>query len=259
MEDYTSTSSNVPTNGDVLHHPLNQTTEQVLNGKVKRPDLAESLRKVPADAKAKIKPTELFTKFFGGKSLTVEQIISGSFGDIVEAYPQRVVGLLQNRIKGAAKRIENRKIEIQEHRVTLKNRVVLKHGKAVALTSAECKSVKHKKLMAEAELLQAKEELWTLRAYLKEAVTANGSPVRKNIKSVREMAFVKRMTPSISQRIIAQMVANPDLRESFLKVKSGEGDFLDVLKTNDAKTHLILLSKPKLATQVKLRVFEQLS
>jgi hypothetical protein len=259
MEDYTSTSSNVPTNGDVLHHPLNQTTEQVLNGKVKRPDLAESLRKVPADAKAKIKPTDLFTKIFGGRSLTVAQILTHSFGDPVTAYPQQLVGLLLSRIKGAETRSENRKSKIQKLRVTLKNRVVLKHGKAVALTSAECKSVKHKKLMAEAELLQAKEELWTLRAYLKEAVTANGSPVRKNIKSVREMAFVKRMTPSISQRIIAQMVANPDLRESFLKVKSGEGDFLDVLKTNDAKTHLILLSKPKLATQVKLRVFEQLS
>jgi hypothetical protein len=276
MEDNTSKSESVPTNGDVLHHPLNQTTEQVLNGKVPRPNLEKSLSEVPAGAKAKLnnidvsvyrkkvnlsrtRPSQLFYKFFGSKSLTQGQLITRAFDAPAKAIPQQVVGLLQQRVKGATTRIAFRKNKIQEYRVILKTGVTIKNGRTIALTPSGRKSFLDKKLQAEAELIKAKDDKLMLRAYLDEALKANGSPMRDDIKSVREISFIKRMTPSISQRIIDQILAKPDLKESFLKVKSGEGNFLDVLKSNDAKTHKTLLSKPKLATQVKQGVLEQIT
>jgi hypothetical protein len=253
-----------PTNGDALHHPLNQTTEQVFNSDLPRPNLAESLARVHDDAKAlfnrsRIKPSKLYEIYFGSRSLTVGQLLSRSFDDPLKEFPQQLIGLLQSRIKGAAKRIDTRKTEIQKYRVSLNNRVVVKHGKSVALTAAERESVQHKKLLAEAGLLMAKEDLGILRAYLKEAVNANSSPVRKSIQSVREIAFAKKMAPSISQRIIDQMVAAPGLKRNFFKVINGDEKFLDVLKMSDEQTYKMLLSKPRLATQVKEQVLKQIT
>ena len=275
MENNTSKSASAPTNGDALHHPLNQTTEQVLNGKVPKPTLADDLSKVPADAKAKLpkidaavyrkkvnisrtRPSELFTQFFGSKSLTQGQLITRAFDAPAKAIPQQVVGLLQQRLKGATTRIASRKNLIQEYRVILKTGITMKDGRSIALTPSGRKLFQDKKLQAAAELIKAKDDKLMFRSYLDEALKANSSPVRDDIKTVREISFIKRMAPSISQRIINQILAKPELKESFIKVKSGE-DFLDVLKVNDAKTHKTLFNKPKLTTQVKLRVFEQLS
>ena len=208
---------------------------------------------------SRTRPTELFTQFFGSKSLTQGQLITRAFDAPAKAVPQQVVGLLQQRVKGATTRIAFRKNKIQEYRVILKTGITIKDGRSIALTPSGRKLFQDKKLQAEAELIKAKDDKLIFRSYLDEALAANGSPMRDDIKTVREISFNKRMAPSISQRIINQILAKPELKDSFIKVKSGEGNFLDVLKTSDAKTHQTLLSKPKLATQVKLRVFEQLS
>ena len=268
-----SSSSN---NGSSIEQLADQLSKTTLSDEVSRPNLAESLNKVPADAKAKLnnidvsvyrkkvnvsrtRPTELFTQFFGSKSLTQGQLITRAFDAPAKAVPQQVVGLLQQRVKGATTRIAFRKNKIQEYRVILKTGITIKDGRSIALTPSGRKLFQDKKLQAEAELIKAKDDKLIFRSYLDEALAANGSPMRDDIKTVREISFNKRMAPSISQRIINQILAKPELKDSFIKVKSGEGNFLDVLKTSDAKTHQTLLSKPKLATQVKLRVFEQLS
>ena len=269
-------STGTPTNGSSIEHIAERVSKTTLTGDVPRPNLEKSLSEVPADAKAKLpnidvsvyrkkvnlsrtRPTELFTQFFGSKSLTQGQLITRAFDAPAKAIPQQVVGLLQQRVKGATTRIAFRKNKIQEYRVILKTGITIKDGRSIALTPSGRKLFQDKKLQAEAELIKAKDDKLIFRSYLDDALKANSSPVRDDIKTVREISFIKRMAPSISQRIIDQMVSKPDLRESFLKVQSGEGNFLDVLKTNDEKTHNVLFNKPKLTTQVKLRVFEQLS
>ena len=241
--DQQTSSSSAPTNGDALHHPLNQTTEQVLNGKVPKPTLVEDLGKVPANAKAKLpnidvsvyrkkvnvsrtRPSELFTQFFGSKSLTQGQLITRAFDAPAKAIPQQVVGLLQQRLKGATTRIASRKNLIQEYRVILKTGITMKDGRSIALTPSGRKLFQDKKLQAAAELIKAKDDKLMFRSYLDEALKANSSPVRDDIKTVREISFIKRMAPSISQRIISQILAKPELKDSFIKVKSVEETFL---------------------------------
>jgi len=204
------------------------------------------------------KPSELFNRFFGSKALTPGQMITRSFDNPALAIPQQLVGLFQSRIKGATTRIGTRKTRIQEYRVTLKTGIKIKDGKSIALTPAERKSILDKKLRSEAELIKAKDDLRMLRVYLEEAMTANQSPMRDKIKSVRELSFINRMAPSIAKRIVEQIEGSPELKEKMLTVKNGE-EFLEVVKTGDAKTHRMLLDKSKLTTQVRLRVLEQIS
>ncbi len=210
-------------------------------------------------------PSALYRELFASRPMSQEQMIRQSLNNPVKIFPQSVIGLIQKKIKGAQTRVTNRRIEIQELRVALKNGVVLKHGRVVGITPAEKKSIQQKKLHAEAELIKAKDDLALFRQNLAEALAKNGDPLREDIRSVRESAYIRRMAPSVSKQILEYVESKTGVRESLINLKREApadevaAGFLGIVKEGNDKAYMLLSTKPKLATQVRQVVYEKLS
>lgn len=211
------------------------------------------------------KPSGLYKELFGSKPMSSEQMIRQSLNAPVMIFPQSVIGLLQKKIKGAQTRVTNRRIEIQELRVALKNGVVLKHGRVVGITPAEKKSLQQRKLHAEADLIKAKDDMTLFRQNLAEALARNGDPLRADIRSVREMAHIRRVAPSISKQILEYVKLKTGVKENLINLKRDtpaeevSDAFLNIVKDGNDKAYKLLSAKPMLATQVRQRVFEQIT
>ena len=271
-----SHSNGAPTNGGSINNfdTFGKTLPEAKRNHGSIAKAAAALPPVKSDAKtdkairkwARSKtPAMLYKAMFSGKSFTQEQIMRQSINTTVKAVPQSVVGLLQRKIKGAITRIEHRRAEIQMCRVALKTGTVVKRGGLVAISPAEKKSFQQKKLQAQADLIAATQDLIVFRTQLTEAFAKNTTPVKANIKTVRELAYVKRMTPSVARQVIDFVDSKTGVREQLITLKRDTpGDdvpagFLNIVKDSGDKTYNLLTAKPKLATQVRQRVFEQIS
>jgi hypothetical protein len=285
-----SHSNGAPTNGGSINNfdTFGKTLPEAKRNHGSIAKAAAALPPVKSDAKtdkairkwARSKtPAMLYKAMFSGKSFTQEQIMRQSINTTVKAVPQSVVGLLQRKIKGAITRIEHRRAEIQMCRVALKTGTVVKRGRLVklktgtvvkrgglvAISPAEKKSFQQKKLQAQADLIAATQDLIVFRTQLTEAFAKNTTPVKANIKTVRELAYVKRMTPSVARQVIDFVDSKTGVREQLITLKRDTpGDdvpagFLNIVKDSGDKTYNLLTAKPKLATQVRQRVFEQIS
>ena len=279
MAEKSAASTSAPTNGHSIKNSFNAKSKSAFGDKTKHADIAKAI----AQADPKVKkpeltpekkrwirataslPKNLYRFHFGRQSLTLEQKMRQSINTTKQIVPQSVVGLLQRKVKGAITRMEHRKAEIQMCQVALKTGTVVKRGRLVAISPSEKKAYQQRKLQAQADLIAATQDLIVFKTNLIEAVEKNSSPVKDNIKTVREMAYVKRMTPSISKQIIKFVESNTAAREQLIKLNtdtsteiSAKG-FLSVVKENSDKTHKLLEAKPKLAMQVRQRVFEQIS
>lgn len=288
MTDQTAHSNSAPTNGHSPNNLLDNMSKPAFDGKVPKPvALVEALSGLsPNDLDdesqaalrewatssassgkkaASKKPGKLYSRLFGGKPLSQEQLLRQSLNTIPHFAPQSVLGLLQKKIKGAENRITGRKIAIQELRSAVKTGVIAKKGRMVAITPAEKRSLQQKKLHAEVELIRAKHDLVLFKQNLMEALAKNAAPIRDDIKSVRELAHIRRMAPSLAKQITDYVEKHNDVKEVFLGIKNETSAddvpnaFLDIVKKANAKTFDILSTKPKLATQVRQRVFEQLT
>lgn len=270
--------TSAPTNGHAINSFLDNITKPANIAAVDHVDIAKALpqyadaehapKLAPAtkDAmKVKFKlPSKLYRHHFSGKSLSPEQMLRRSINTTAKAIPQSVVGLLHKKIKGATTRINHRKIELQKYRMILKTGEVVKNGKNVALTPSEMKAHKQKKLQVHAELISAMQDLLVYRTDLNEAIKKNATPVKDTMKAVREMAHIRRMTPSIAQQIADSFAAHSELKDQLLNLKNDPAreevanTFLNIVKESDSKAYKIISAKPKLATQVRQAVFDKL-
>lgn len=222
----------------------------------------DSIRKWARKSANLKKPTSLYSSLFSGKSLPNELLQRQSISNKPKEYPQPVIGLLLKKIKGAQTRIIRRKNAVSELRVILRTKMMLKNGKTVGISHAEKKSIQQRKLDAEAQLMKAKADMQAFRMQLSEAVASNSEPLKREMKLVRESSYIKRVSPSISQKIVAFVEAHRPVRQqiNLLAQQSGEhvaNRFLGALRGMDSKTVNLLTEKPKLATQVRQQVLEQ--
>ena len=265
------TPANGISNSRLAKHLVNSTFDGAQAKVINMPKVIQAASPAVADEQTKPvvkkwarKPAKMYDRLFGGKSLSNEQIKRQAISKTVEFAPQSVIGLLQMKIKGAQSRIVSQKNAIQTLRVILKTRTVEKKGKAVGISPSEKKSYQQQKLKAEVKLMEAKGDLSVFRMNLADAMQKNATPLRENIKAVREMAYIRKMAPSISQQVIDFVESQTGVKEELINLKGSASEnvadgFWGILKGYNEKKRSLLAAKPKLATQVRQNVFAHLS
>ncbi len=210
----------------------------------------------------KATPKELFNRMYGSHHLTHHQVLNLRIGDDTPV-PATVVAILKRRLDGAAKRINSLKKVVADYRVILRTRKEAVGDQLVAIDNATAKRYHYNKLIAEAKLLKAQDQFEMYKQLHREALQSNSAPVQKALTVSRADRYIKRMAPSLTRETLAAIRGSKSVSQlQTLAVSGSRAEFRlrfeELLKSSGKDLNEKLTAKPKLFTEVMVRVMAEL-